>query len=258
VSEDPLLVPFELTVDPPGCAILSGGTDRYFLSGYVVVPETLLDALQTMTPGGLKKVEFIDLAATVHVRAGATGDDVTLSLPALRSTCQADGTTCSPANEQPDGSNSGCVPLSPANNCARFLILPTSADCSVGGTCDLIGKGPGTSQCADNGFCVTGAVPLPLESAVAEYTADPFGQVLFGFDDQGTGATLNQDGTYNLPPADPMTPLGPNGIRFRAGIDIALECTMAVDSNGPDGVGVPGGVSPTPDSELISFFIQVP
>ena len=258
ISEEPLLVPLQLDVDPPSCGIISNETGSYELGAVAEFPETLLDTLQAMVPGGVKKVELIDLAASVHVRSGATGEDRTLGVRTFGTTCQADGTTCSPANDQPNGSNGSCVPLSPANNCARFIVLPTSADCSVGGLCDLVGKGPGTSQCADNGFCVTGGLPLPLQSATAEYTADAIGTVAFGFDDQSTGATVNPDGTYELPLADPMAPLGPNSIRLRAGTDIALECTMAVDSNGPNGVGVPGGVSPTPNSELIQFNIQVP
>ena len=40
--------------------------------------------------------------------------------------------------------------------------------------------------------------------------------------------------------------------------DIAVECTMAVSSDGPDGVGVPGGFSRTPSSALLDFIIQVP
>jgi hypothetical protein len=79
---------------------------------------------------------------------------------------------------------------------------------------------------------------------------------LFGWDDENTGATVNGDGTYALPPAMFGDPTPPNGLRVIALLQVALQCTMAVDSNGPDGVGVPDQSSPTPDSLLLSVPIE--
>jgi hypothetical protein len=81
--------------------------------------------------------------------------------------------------------------------------------------------------------------------------------VKFGYADQGTGATINPDGTYNLPAAVFTGPPQLNEIRVNAsGLSVALFCTMAVDSGGPGGVGVPDAASPTPTGALVSFQIQ--
>ena len=81
----------------------------------------------------------------------------------------------------------------------------------------------------------------------------------FGFADQGTGATVNPNGTYNLPAAVLTAPQQLNEIKVNAsGLSVALVCTMAVDSAGPYGVGVPDQASPTPSSLLNTFNIQVP
>jgi hypothetical protein len=136
--------------------------------------------------------------------------------------------------------------------------LPISNDCAPAGVCDGLGKLD--SQCAANGFCITGPLPLPLQAASGSYTVAASGQMRFGWDDASTGATLNGDGTYALPPAVFADPSGPNGMRVSAGgLSIAIECTMAVDSADPTyGVGVTGQSSPTPDALLVSFPIQVP
>jgi hypothetical protein len=82
----------------------------------------------------------------------------------------------------------------------------------------------------------------------------------FGWDDASTGATLDVDGTWALPAAVFSAPTGPNGLRVNAdGLSVALECTMGVSSSDPVyGVGVAGKSSPTPDTLLVSFPIQVP
>ena len=91
-------------------------------------------------------------------------------------------------------------------------------------------------------------------------TAAAAGVVTYGYDDVNTGATpLNVDGTYNLPGAVFTNPPEPNEIKVNAGgLSVALVCTMAVDSGGPDGVGVPDQSSPTPTASLNTFNIQVP
>ncbi|MFZ1866456.1 MAG: hypothetical protein WAU39_19715, partial [Polyangiales bacterium] len=79
------------------------------------------------------------------------------------------------------------------------------------------------------------------------------GSVLFGWDDSAEVAT---DGTYVLDMPLFLDPTPPNGVRINPPLSVALQCTMAVDAGGPDGVGVPDQASPTPDSLLISFPIQ--
>jgi hypothetical protein len=101
---------------------------------------------------------------------------------------------------------------------------------------------------------------LPLQGATGSYSVDASGEMRFGWDDASTGATLNADGTWALPAAAFAAPTGPNGLRVNAqGLSVALECTMAVASDDPaNGVGVAGKSSPTPDSLLVAFPIQVP
>ena len=160
--------------------------------------------------------------------------------------------SCDPSEDEANGSNPACVPNGAFNKCLQFVDIPTSEDCDAGGECETLGK---ASQCEANGFCVTGPLPLDLEPQTASYTADAEGDVLFGWDDQDTGATLNGDGNYALPPAVFTDPSAPNGLRVVALLSVALQCTMAVDSNGPYGVGVPDQSSPTPDDLLISVPI---
>jgi len=66
--------------------------------------------------------------------------------------------------------------------------------------------------------------------------------MLFGWDDENTNATLNANGTYDLPAASFPAEVPPNGVRVIAAVlEVALQCTMAVDSGGPDGVSVCSG-----------------
>ena len=89
------------------------------------------------------------------------------------------------------------------------------------------------------------------------FTAAASGIVNFGYADQGTGATLNPNGTYALPASVFTAPEALNEIKVNAsGLSVALVCTMAVDSGGPDGVSVPDAASPTPSDLLVTFDIQ--
>lgn len=261
---DVSLLPFELTVAPG--APVAGQSFVADLSGAALVSEALLDAVQWVIPGGATRINLIDLQATVQVRTGATGDDVSLVSAPVAYRCAVDSdAACDPVNDLPGvpgrRGNADCVPIGPTNPCGRFIDVPVSDDCSAGGTCATLDGGTATklNQCAINGFCVTDGLSLPLASRVGQYVAAQDGDVLFGWADQGTGATLDGDGTWSLPPAVFADPLGPNGIRLSIqGLSVALECTMGVDSNGVDGVGVPGQSSLTPDARLISFSIQAP
>ena len=93
------------------------------------------------------------------------------------------------------------------------------------------------------------------------FTPGASGTVNFGWADQGTGATVLPNGTYQLPAAVFTGPTQLNEIKVNAsGLSVALVCTMAVDSGGPNGTTppVPDQASPTPTSLLSTFNIQVP
>lgn len=260
VSPGVSILPFDLSVDPPAIVSTIGITAA--IDGIAQFSAGFLDAAQAAVPGGVTRVNLIDLNATVHLRAGGTGPDVTLGSEPIAYTCAQGGGACDPLNDLASvpGSrgNTDCAPLGSFNACGRFVPVPTSFDCAPGGVCAGLGKL--ASQCVLNGFCVTGGLPLPLAGTSETYTVDASGEMRFGWDDASTGATVAGDGTWTLPAAVFTAPVGPNGLRVNAdGLSVALECTMAVSSNDPIyGVGVPGKSSPTPDSLLLSFPIQVP
>ena len=261
VTQDVIMRPFELTVTPD--PLIAGAVVPVSYGGTILFPELFLDGAQGV-PGGVISGDLIEAQATVHVRSGATASDVTLTAPisSIPATCALDQASCDPANDLPSvpGSrgNTDCVPTGVFNACQHVVAFPTSTECTVGGVCDSLGKSP---QCTANGFCITGPLAVPLTAANSTITPDASGQVLFGWDDQSTGATINPDGTWNLPTADFLSPTGPNGFKLNAGgLAVALECTMGVDAGGLLGPfpPVPNQSSPTPDSELIGFTIEAP
>ena len=234
VSSDVSILSFDLTVDPT--AVVSGQALTADLDGVAEFSESFLDAAQAAIPGGVTKAAIIDLQATVIARSGGTGADVALTTEAIAYTCAADAAACDPLNDAASipgaRENSDCLPLGSFNPCARHVPVPTSSDCAPGGVCDGLGKL--AAQCDTNGFCVTGGIPLPLEAAVGSYTANASGTLRFGWDDASTGATVDTDGTWLLPPVLFADPLGPNGLRVNAsGLAVGLECTMGVDSDDP-------------------------
>ncbi len=260
VTADISILPFVLDVDPG--VILSNQSVTADFAGVAEFSEVFLDAAQGAVPGGVTAADLVNLVATVQIRTGGTfASTVGLTNAPLPTTCLIGGTACNPANDgasvpgsQP---NTDCVPTGTFNPCQALVSIPISSDCAPGGVCDGLGKL--TSQCDTNGFCVTGGLPLPLASQTANFTADASGIVNFGFADQGTGATIAGDGTYNLPAAVFTGPTQLNEIKVNAsGLSVALVCTMAVDAGGPNGVGVPDLASPTPTSLLNTFNIQVP
>jgi hypothetical protein len=197
------------------------------------------------------------------VRTGATGGDVVLEAEPIPYRCAIGDAVCDPGNDLPGTSgrrpNGDCVPVGSTNPCGRFIEIPTSDDCGPNGVCASLDDGTGTKrqQCDINGFCVTGGLHVALRPELANYVAATSGQVLFGWDDATTGATLGANGTWELPLAVFEEPIASNGIRMSVeGLSVALECTMGVDSDGMFGVGVAGQSSPTPDLLLIRFPIQ--
>ena len=258
------IVPFELTVAPSAPIFQQAFVAD--LSGAGLLSEGLLDSVQWTIPGGATRVDLIDIRATVHVRDGASGGDVALTSAPIAYRCAIDpAAACDPGNDLAGVAgrrgNADCLPVGPSNPCGRFLQIPTSDDCAPGGVCATLDGGTGIKldQCASNGFCVTGALSIPFASRVQSYVASASANVRFGWDDAGTGAVLTSDQTWNLPPAVFGGPVGPNGVRVSIdGLSVALECTMAVDSGGVSGVGVPDQSSRTPDVLLTSFPIQSP
>ena len=261
--------PFELTVDPNPS--ITGASVS--LDGIAHVDEMLLDLALANVPGGTVFAQVLDVKSTVRVRSGAMGPDVVLELEPMPYECLLSrydpgfSGPCDPANDLPsipgNRGNVDCVPTGSFNPCSRIVNLPTSTDCTVGGVCDQLGKGPGTYQCDANGLCVTGGLSLPLEEAPGYLSTTGFtGNVLFGWQDDPTKASavgspaIDPDGTWNILPPTFTGVAGDLGIALNiAGLTLQVECVMGVDSGGPDGVGVPGDASPTPDSALIAFPI---
>jgi hypothetical protein len=270
LTSDLNLVDWDLTVDPG--PIVGGQAFGAVLSGLARFDEPLLDAAQGQVPGGYKKSRVFALQATVHVRSGVAAQptDVILMPEAIQPTCKYDSDgnmgpddgpfpTCSEAHDNPDGSNADCTGLGGVpdaeNVCGEFVTvtIPTSNNCAPGGLCESKGKtGPG-SQCALNGFCVSGPLELELQATYEGYLAADSGRVLFGWDDQSTGAEIDQSGanrgSWILPPVVLHEP-GPNSLRATIGesMEAALDCTM--------GEGTTTVLWPTEDSELISFPIE--
>jgi len=265
------ILDWELAVSPE--KIESGRPFFPTLDGIAVFSEGFLDLAQLFISGGVREVNLVDISATVHVRSGATGDDVVLVSKSIPYKCSVGKSACDPANDvlddppKPRGlrGNTDCEPVGDANPCGRFVPLPTSSDCSPDGVCDDLDKTGTASQCSLNQFCIIGDLRFELERAPGEYTADSSGNVLFGWADESTGATVLQDGgrndgTWVLPEAVFERPVGPVGLRVTVGTEVvALECAMGVDSQGSLGVNSEDMLSsPTPDSALISFPIQSP
>ena len=260
------IVIWDLTVDPG--PIVGGEAFGAVFRGLMVLDEILLDETLELVEGGYKRTNILELQATVHVRSGASeAMDVVLTNEPIQRTCTYDnsGNTgvdagpfppCAQENDNPeDGSNTDCTGLGgmpdPENPCGQFNDIPTSDECAPGGRCEDKGKtGPG-SQCEFYEFCVDDRGALVLEGSVEGYVAAGSGNVLFGWDDESTGAVVDEanGGIWDLPPAVFEEPTGPNGFRVLLGgsVEAAFECTM--------GTGITRS-RPTPPSDLISFPIQ--
>jgi len=236
------------------------------LEGVAMVSESLLDLAQGPIPGGVSEVNLVDLNATVHEREGATGPDVVLEPDwAVPYQCFVGRAPCDPGNDLAGvpgvRGNTDCQPEGPGNPCGRFIRVPTSNDCTAGGTCSGLQK---ALQCDLHAFCITGGLRIPLKAVTQTYTADVEAEeVLFGWADESTGATIKQDdpnwGTWILPEADYKKGPGPVGLRlsFSGVLPVAFECAMGVDSTGPLGVDSAALLSsPTPSHALISLPIQ--
>lgn len=259
---------WELIVHPD--SIASGEPFTATLGGNAVFDEDFLDAAQDTFPAGVEEVNLVEAKATVRVRSGATGDDVVLKPEPIAYECLLGRDPCDPANDLEGDAglrgNTDCEPEGDFNPCGRFVSLPTSFDCAREGVCATRRK---HAQCDRNGFCITGDLLVRLQETTGTYTAaTDKTEVLFGWDDDGTGATRQEGGdnhgTWILPEAAYEEPPGSNGIRVTAisreapgSLPVGLECTMGVPSRGPPCNSVDFLSCPTPDSELVSFPIQM-
>lgn len=272
---DQWVIPFELSVDPE--PIQGGQAFAADIGGTAMMSEFVLDLVQTVAfTGGTTQFELADLAATVQVRSGATGPDVTLLVDA---SALVPGPTrfCQLPYDQVCTVDSDCL-VPPCRPPVNMVDIPVSTDCAPGGLCDGLGKATGPdSQCGRNGFCVAGPLPLPLLTQSATYVADPSGgEVLWGWADQGvpglvlcpdaneprcvgSGGTL-PDGTYALPAGLPSDPAAPVGIRTNVddGFLFAEQCAMGTQSVDGGGAPIPNVVEPTPDADLVACLVHPP
>jgi hypothetical protein len=201
----------------------------------VIFPQYILDELDVILAAKIS-----DLSMTV--RTDSSGN-FALTVQQPSASCSADGSPCDPANDDPAGTgiNPDCTSTFD-DRCDLWFHNMVSTDCSPGGTCEMIGK---ADQCTAFNRCVTGPVVFPLEPVVVAFP-DPFFEL--HFDIEVGASDFNLDGTYQIPPAD-LDPLlnGPNyAVATALEATAAMNCIMAVDSDGPDGIGVPGGASPSP------------
>ena len=256
---------WELTVDPGPIEAGAGFSARF--DGAARFPESFLDTGQLVIVGGFREVLLFDVRASVVAHRGADGPPAVLTLEPMKYQCALEHEDqpgvrpdCDPANDLPRGGpgpvrNTDCQPEGSFNPCGRFLAIPTSDDCEVGGTCwnlhreeavslcndEDFCKEAAKTQCAVNGFCVTGDIRVPLKTAVQEYVADASGEVLFGWYE-------TDGGLWRLPVAAFTNPIGPTGFRMQVGpVAVAFECVL-----GGQELGLFG---PLHFDELISFPI---
>jgi hypothetical protein len=257
LTPDISILPWELTADPS--PIIDGSPVTIDYTGQAFFTESFLDAGLAAVPG-LNKAALNPGnrgGATIVPRAGLSGGDAAgleIEPAPVPTTCDGGMNAGGPCTTDSD-----CPPVG-YFSCLEIISLPTldgTGDACA--ACDALGA-PKDTQCADNGFCISGPLGIPLDNVTGNYTSavDNAAGVLLGWVDTNY-ASIAGDGTYVLNAASFASPWQPAGLRVVVGVlQIALNCNMAVDSGGPDGVGVPDKASPTPDSALLPFDIQVP
>ncbi|MDH3654798.1 MAG: hypothetical protein OEN21_11055 [Myxococcales bacterium] len=271
VTNDIFILPYTLEVLPTS-PISASQPFTADLGGTAELTEEFLDFWQSVVPGGVDSIVVEDFKATAQTRGdGATGPDVPLALDVA---ALVPGPTqfCAFPPEQVCTMDSDCI-VPPCNPPMTVVDFPTSVDCAPAGLCDSLGK---AQQCTDNGFCVTSNLLLPLDPVLGAGFIAGDGvspgqtEALFGWVDNPPPVTavgvppIDGDGTWNMIiPTYGAGVAGDLGIRLIVDNDVVtlflpLEGVMGVDSDGPDGVGVPDDASPTPDSALLSFPVLCP
>jgi hypothetical protein len=243
------IIPIQLDVDP-GPAV-AGGSFTADLSGLLTFPESFLDVAQTVVPGGVQQADLIQAQVTVLTRGpGATGSPVAVPPVFPAGTCLITQTACDVANNVngiPFGfpgfaGNTDCVPTGNFNPCQRLVTVPTSTSAATCASLDPAGCTVGTDctktdQLNLNGFCVTGSLPIPLETVSGSFTAGASGQtMLFGWSDDptATGTTV-VGGVVTVPAPTFSGTLLADQLKVSAGgLAVAINCTMAVETGDPD------------------------
>ena len=242
--------------------VLAGQQFDAILSGSALLPEFYLDGVQQAISGGLRQAELEDLRYLVRVRSGATlvgGSGVVPSVALAADTVAitpGEVRLCNFPVDQECTQGSDCLGTI-CNPPVVLIDLPTSDDCAPGGVCDALGKATGpTSQCVLNGFCVTGDLDIPLAETTATYTADPSGEVLFGWADRGlANSTLNPTtNLFDIPKPSFLDPVE-QGLRAEVGLTLGLECVMGIDAGEVPTNPQDRLIGLTPDADLISFPI---
>jgi len=242
------------------CEITAGQEFDAELSGTATFPEAFLDAAQPLVTGGLKQAKLTDLAYIVQLRSGATpsGADSNVALRADPSQLTpGEVRLCNFPADQVCTEDSECAGMTCNVDPVIIVDVPTSEDCAPGGVCDGLMKADGeTSQCALNGFCVTGPLDVPLLPVTETFTADASGAVLFGWADQGLSNSTYDEMTmlYTIPKPSAVNPIE-QGLKVDAGLVVAIECVMGVDEGEEPGNEENDLVGFTPDEDLISFPI---
>jgi len=280
ISQSPLPFTLEVTLLEP----IEGGSEfDVAFSGSGVFPQFFLNAAQGVVNGGVDEAILDEFVATVQVRSGATGPDVALG-PDVDALTPGPTRFCNFPTDQICANDAECLG-GVCNPPVTLVDIPTSADCAVGGVCDQLGRKG--SQCDVNGFCVTGDLVVPFEtSAPTSYSAEPSGQVLFGWADQGVPGLVvcpapapscqnvwMPDGCYDIPNATYGDPAAPLGIRVNVdnALFVPIQCAMAdwgglcasgegcvvdADCGTPPCTRTADVACPTPDSSLIGCPIN--
>ena len=241
------IIPIQLDVDP-GSAV-PGGAFTADLTGLLVFPETFLDVAQTVVVGGVQQADLIAAQATVEVRGtGVTGGQVTVPAILPPGTCVVDPLASCTVDAD-------CIPNGSFNPCQNLVTVPTSSSASTCASLDPPGCTVGvdctkTDTFNLNGFCVTGPLPIPLQSVVGNYTAGPSGDtMLFGWAQTGVPDATVVGGVVTIGAPVFTNPVGPNGVKVNAsGLSVAIECIQAIETGDP--LTDPVTCGSTPDNLL--------
>jgi hypothetical protein len=264
------IIPIQLDVGAISGA--PGGSFNVDLGGLLTFPESFLDVAQTVVPGGVQQADLIQAQVTVLPRGpGATGSPVPIPPVFPAGTCLIGGTACNVANNVNGISfgfpgfagNTNCVPTGNFNPCQQLVTVPTSSSSATCASLDPAGCTVGTDctktdQLNLNGFCVTGALPIPLQTVSGSFTAGTSGQqMLFGWSDDPVATnTTVVGGVVTVAAPSFSGPLYADELKVSAGgLAVGINCTMAVETGDPDTDPVTCGV--TPDADLIGSGVFV-
>ena len=249
------------TLEVTAGTITGGEEFDAVLAGTAGFPESFLDAAQALVPGGLSQAIVADAKYVAQVRSGASvdaGEDAgTVLLPDGENLEPGATRLCNFPTDQVCAADDECAG-GVCNDPVLIVDVPISDDCDPDGVCDGLGKLEGeTSQCALNGYCVTGALVVPLLPVTSSYMADASGAVLVGWADRGLSYNTFDEDTqlYTIPKPNASEPIE-QGLKVNAGLVVSVECVMGVDEGVDPEDEENDLVGYTSDEELISFPIE--